>query len=280
MEKKNQMIEYQLIRSKRKTVAVCVKEDGSVEVRAPGWVSRTEIQKFIGEKSDWIRKKQQEAADKNCVRQKYYTEGAVFLCMEKEYRLHIVESKRNAVYVQELEGSLLIVKTRSLEETYIRELLIKWSAEQLKRCVQAAVERYLPRLAEFAEKERYRQEEYAEGSSRMRMSAYLMQYRRAAAGRAKAAESVKPCVMREITGITVKNVKTRWGSCSAKGHLNFSVKLVMAPAEIIDYVIVHELCHLLYMNHGPKFWSAVAAILPDCQKRRKYLKENGWRYEF
>ncbi len=230
------MIEYQLIRSKRKTVAVCVKEDGSVEVRAPGWVSRAEIQKFIGEKSDWIRKKQQEAADKNCVRQKYYTEGAVFLCMEKEYRLHIVESGRNAVYAQEREDSLLIVKTRSLEEAYIKELLIKWSAEQLKRCVQAAIERYLPRLAES--------------------------------------------VMREITGITVKNVKTRWGSCSAKGHLNFSVKLVMAPAEIIDYVIVHELCHLLYMNHGPKFWNAVAAILPDCERRRRYLKENGWRYEF
>lgn len=236
-------MEYQLIRSKRKTIAIYVKEDGSVEVRAPKWVSERELQRWILEKSDWIRKKKQEAADKNCVRQKYYTEGAVFQCLDKEYRLHIVESSRNAVYVQEREGSRIIVKTRSFDEAYVRALLIKWSAEQLKRSVLEKVEWYLPRLEEFA-------------------------------------EGAKACVMREITGITIKNVKTRWGSCSVKGHLNFSVKLSMAPAEIIDYVIVHELCHLLYMDHSPKFWGAVRAVLPDYEKRRRYLKKNGWKYEF
>lgn len=247
-----EQIEYQLVRSNRKTVVIYVKEDGSIQVRAPKWVPKAEIQKILGEKSEWIRNKQQEAADKNCVRQKYYTEGAVFLCMEKEYRLHITESKRNAVYVQEREESLLIVKTRNLEETYIKELLIKWSGEQLKRYVQEAVIRYLPAIGELAQTlaqtECKRQERFEEASGRMR--------------------------------ITIKNVKTRWGSCSAKGHLNFSVKLAMAPVKTIDYVVVHELCHLLHRNHGSEFWSAVEAILPDYQKRRKYLKENGWRFEF
>ncbi len=242
------MIEYQSIRSKRKTVAIYIRDDGSVQVRAPKWVSETEIQKMIEEKSEWIRKKQQETADKNCVRQKYYTEGAVFLCMEKEYRLHITESKRNAVYVQGRGEGLLVVKARGLEEAYIKELLIKWSGEQLKRYVQEAVIRYLPAIGELAQKEYKKQEEYEERSSQMH--------------------------------ITIKNVKTRWGSCSAKGHLNFSVKLAMAPAKIIDYVVVHEMCHLLHMNHGSEFWSAVATILPDYQKRRRYLKENGWRLEF
>ncbi|MFT3984512.1 MAG: SprT family zinc-dependent metalloprotease [Lachnospiraceae bacterium] len=242
------MIEYQLIRSKRKSVAIYIREDGSVQVRAPGWVSKTEIQKMIGEKADWIQKKRQEAADKNCARQKYYTEGAVFLCLEKEYVLHLTESERNAVYVREREDRLLVVKTRSLEEAYMKDLLIKWSAGQLRRYIRAAVDRYLPELRKIAEQKGKEQEKYAEGSSHMR--------------------------------IAVKNVKTRWGSCSAKGHLNFSVKLVMAPASIIDYVIVHELCHLLYMNHGPEFWEAVTLILPDCRERRRYLKENGWQYEF
>ncbi len=242
------MIEYQLIRSKRKSVAIYIREDGSVQVRAPGWVSKTEIQKMIGEKTDWIQKKRQEAVDKNCARKKYYTEGAVFLCLEKEYVLHFAEGGRNAVYAREQEDRLLVVKTRSLEEAYIKELLIKWSTEQLRRYIRSAVDRYLPELRKIAEQKEKKQEEYAGESSRMR--------------------------------ITVKNMKTRWGSCSAKGHLNFSVKLVMAPASIIDYVIVHELCHLLYMNHGPEFWNAVALILPDCKERRRYLKENGWQYEF
>lgn len=75
--------------------------------------------------------------------------------------------------------------------------------------------------------------------------------------------------------ITIRNQKTRWGSCSAKGNLNFNCLLMMAPPEVLDYVIVHELCHRKEMNHSPRFWSEVARVIPDYRIREKWLKTEG-----
>ncbi len=77
--------------------------------------------------------------------------------------------------------------------------------------------------------------------------------------------------------ITIRNQKTRWGSCSAKHNLNFNCLLLRAPGEILDYVIVHELCHIRRMDHSKAFWNEVAAILPDYKNRRKWLKDYGDR---
>ncbi len=75
--------------------------------------------------------------------------------------------------------------------------------------------------------------------------------------------------------ITIRDQKTRWGSCSSKGTLSFNWRLMLAPPKILDYVVVHELCHLREMNHSPRFWALVASILPDYKESRKWLKENG-----
>ena len=78
--------------------------------------------------------------------------------------------------------------------------------------------------------------------------------------------------------ITIRCQKTRWGSCSSKGNLNFNCLLVLMPPEIMDSVVVHELCHRKQMNHSRLFWAEVEKVLPDYQIRRKWLKENGRRY--
>jgi len=78
----------------------------------------------------------------------------------------------------------------------------------------------------------------------------------------------------------LSNARKRWGSCSPHGRLNISWRLVMAPVEIIDYVVVHELVHLAIKNHSSSFKSAVAAILPDARDREKWLQENGFRLDF
>ena len=75
--------------------------------------------------------------------------------------------------------------------------------------------------------------------------------------------------------IAVRAAKTRWGSCSAQGNLNFHWKLVLMPPEILDYVVVHELAHRKEMNHSQRFWAEVERILPDYKARRKWLKEFG-----
>ena len=75
--------------------------------------------------------------------------------------------------------------------------------------------------------------------------------------------------------IFIRAQKTRWGSCSGQGNLNFNWKLILMPPEILDYVVVHELAHRKQMNHSPAFWAEVERILPDWRERRRWLREKG-----
>ena len=75
--------------------------------------------------------------------------------------------------------------------------------------------------------------------------------------------------------ITIRNQRSRWGSCSAKGNLNFNCLLMLAPSEVIDSVVVHELCHRKVMNHSDKFYAEVLRAFPDYWLWNKWLKENG-----
>ena len=75
--------------------------------------------------------------------------------------------------------------------------------------------------------------------------------------------------------ITIRNQHTRWGSCSAQGNLNFNCLLMLCPEEVRDYVVIHELCHRLELNHSDSFWTEVERVMPDYKTHRKWLKDNG-----
>ena len=75
--------------------------------------------------------------------------------------------------------------------------------------------------------------------------------------------------------IAVKKQRTLWGSCSGKGNLNFNCLLMLVPEEVRDYIIVHELCHRKQMNHSPVFWREVARVIPEYERYRRWLKDNG-----
>ncbi len=77
--------------------------------------------------------------------------------------------------------------------------------------------------------------------------------------------------------VTIRNQKSKWGSCSGKGNLNFNCLLVLCPPQALDYVVIHELCHLREMNHSPAFWALVERAMPDYQTWREWLKKEGAR---
>ncbi len=82
-------------------------------------------------------------------------------------------------------------------------------------------------------------------------------------------------IRRRVAGISIRDTRSRWGSCSGAGRLNFSWRLILAPEPVLDYVVAHEVAHLHEMNHGPRFWSLVERLHPDMDSARRWLKAHG-----
>ena len=82
------------------------------------------------------------------------------------------------------------------------------------------------------------------------------------------------------SAITIKTYKARWGSCSIKGEINFNWQLIQAPPAVIDYVVIHELCHLTHHNHSLLFWGLVNHFMPDYKQQRQWLKNHGYSLTF
>lgn len=115
-----------------------------------------------------------------------------------------------------------------------------------------------------------------------RAEAYLKEKARAAL--VPAAHRYAQMLGRSPSRITLRDTRSRWGSCAANGALSFSWRLAMAPPEVLEYVAAHEAAHLVEMNHGPQFWAQVERIFPGWQAQRDWLRERGaelhrWRFE-
>lgn len=98
-----------------------------------------------------------------------------------------------------------------------------------------------------------------------------------------ASEAYAAQVGRRVSGVSLKDTRSRWGSCSSAGRLMYSWRLIMAPAEVLDYVAAHEVAHLVEMNHSQAYWRVVAGLCPDFARHRDWLKREGaalHRYRF
>lgn len=177
--------DIELIRSRRKTIAIEIHPDLSIRVRAPLRMPQYRIMEFLEEKEHWID-------------------------------LHLEKMR------QRQESNADQMSRTSLSE------------EEIKQLTELAKEVIPQRVAFFA-----RQMDVTYGR------------------------------------ITIRNQKTRWGSCSQAGNLNFNCRLMTMPPEVLDYVVVHELCHRKQMNHSRAFWEEVEKVLPDYRVTRQWLKQNG-----
>jgi hypothetical protein len=218
---------YQVIRSRRRTIALVVEPDGRVIVRAPARLPDAAIRSFVAEHSEWIRQKQaeQEQRRERCGRPagapRQFIPDEMFSYLGQAYPLRVVERQ---------PAALVFKDGFSLRQDALPQAAALFEAWYRKRAraVLAA------RLAELAAQHGFRY-------GQMRLS----------------------------------SARTRWGSCSSSGTISLNWKLVMAPPEIIDYVILHELAHTQERNHSARFWALVARLDPEYKARRRWLKENG-----
>lgn len=220
-------MDYKLIRSRRKSVALIVERDGSLVVRAPLRLPQREIDAFVAKNAAWIQEKQAAARQRaeTCggpPGEHRFAAGENFLFLGQAIPLQIVEAQAHPL-------------------TYTGQ------AFRLKRSA-------LPRAGEFFEGW-YKAQARADFTHRVEALAARHGF--------------------SVRSLRLSSARTRWGSCGAQGSLNLNWRLVMAPPEVIDYVILHELAHLKERNHSARFWALVATLAPDYKTQRQWLKTNG-----
>ncbi len=213
------MTNYTLVRSKRKSIAIYITKEATVEVRAPLNVSKVYIDNFVQSKQKWI--------DKHLLERKVHIEkkaefllsyGSKVLYSGKEYP--IMESEGNTVGFD----NVYFYVPKKLSPEQIKHALIKIYKLLAKRELNKKVIQFSKQL------------------------------------------NLLPSTVK------INSSRTRWGSCSSKGSINFSWRLMLADDALIDYVVVHELAHLKELNHSKKFWAIVESVLPDYKERKKGLK--------
>lgn len=170
-----------------------------------------------------------------------------------EYTL--IRSSRKTVGIQITpEGKVLLRCPRRLSEEKARAFLEqKWDW----------VERHLAKIQAVPQLPPFPEDELRELAERLRPVL------------AERLEYFAPLVGVSFGRVTIRCQHTRWGSCSSKGNLNFNCLLALAPPDVLDYIVVHELCHRKEMNHSPRFWAEVARVLPGYKTQERWLKENG-----
>ncbi len=212
-----------ILRSKRKTLALIVRSDGSLEVRAPLRLIRVKIQAFVESKAAWIaRQRARLNPTASPPARNGYANGSRLWFLGKSLRIEYIESTDRSIRAS---GQTLLIPAGM--RTNAGAALESWLRAEARRVIRQRADLYARRHG------------------------------------------------LTFNGIRISAARSRWGSCGSKNRLNFPYRLVMAPVEVIDYVVVHELVHTVERNHSRAFWAKVAEILPAYRLARKWLKLNG-----
>jgi predicted metal-dependent hydrolase len=211
-----------LVRSRRKTVALVVEPDGSLTVRAPLHLPDVKIHQFIESHHDWIIRHQTRARATRPAPVKRFVEGETFLYLGKPYPLAFVPSQRSSLV---FTGTVFRMAESALPKA--QEAFERWYKTQANLLLSERVLTFT-KLHGF-----------------------------------------------KFTKMRISSARTRWGSCSSTGTLSFTFRLVMAPPEVVDYVVLHELVHTRVRNHSKMFWARLAELMPVYKVHVAWLKKNG-----
>jgi len=213
------MTDYRLTRSKRKTVAIYVR-DGYVDVRAPLQMARQDIDRFVESKQKWINEKLAVAVARMENRKSFsLSYGDQVYYRGRKYP--IVEKPGDRIGFDDAGFYM----PPGLTPGQIKHSCIRIYRLLAKRDLIGITLKYAKEMSLFP------------------------------------------------AAIKINSAKTRWGSCSTQGSINYSWRLIIAQDDVIEYIVVHELAHMLEPNHSPRFWSTVGEVLPDYEERQAKLRK-------
>lgn len=215
MDSEQLIIPTAIIRSKRKSLSLIIKNNGDFIVRAPLKYKEDLIYSFISKKKDWIIKKRQEQAN-NSHDKITFDKAENISILGREYPILLTNTKKAKLSESALE----------LPNQNAKDHLIKFLKSYAKKYITQRVE--------------------------LIASLFNMQY----------------------SAISISSAKTNWGSCSQHNRLHFTYKLIMCPEDVVDYIVLHELCHTKVKNHSAKFWALVEHCCPLYKAQEKWLKRN------
>ena len=223
----DKLLEFEVVRSRRRTLAIAVESSASVVVRAPMTLPAQKILEIVEQKADWINNKLafwQKAQEEKLQRESGQRKSLLYLGQYYSLQLEVIPGlKKDSV---RLETEKIVVQTGDAKPERIEKALNKWYRERAQELITQRV----------------------------------LYYGRFFDG--------KPST------VQIKEQKKRWGSCTYDNKLLFNWRCIMARPQALDYVVVHEMSHMVQKNHSPAFWQIVETILPEYKLEKKWLKEN------
>lgn len=218
--------EYQLIRSRRRTLELRVYPDHRIEVRAPMRCSMRDINEFVNERRDWVEKRLNGfVAPVQQSTEERFSHGSEHYYLGNSFRLLLSTGRSKARFS---DDALTLYVTDSADPSKVEKALDTWYRRQAQQYFSERLDALFPAFA-------------ARGFT--------------------------------VPPLTLRKMRSRWGSLSQRTGMTLNTELIKTPPHCIDYVVVHELCHLEHMNHGPGFKGLMTKMMPDWTQRKKELNQ-------
>nr|WP_312290754.1 SprT family zinc-dependent metalloprotease [Clostridium chromiireducens] len=257
----NKEIEFSLVRKKRKTICIKLEDSGEVIVSAPLRTSKEYILLVVKNKALWILEKQKEIQQRTSRKVKRdFATGSTFMYLGEEYPCKIISNEKNKKITIDL------VVEQSYEELILNNEYtninnIEMLGNKLEKTISSNKIFIINTNTMDNEKIKMALEKWYRAETlkivQKRIDFYAVNFKD------------------RVTEIRVKEQKRRWASCTGKNAILFNWRCSMARADVLDYIVIHEMCHMDHRNHSKYFWNRVSEIMPDYKEKHEWLRKNG-----